>query len=85
MDDAFEVEPRWKEQVFYRENGREFLFDGGWGVTPPSLYVPTAAAWDRCTPSWLQGRRDIVIERLAQATGHRIVEGPYPDWPVREG
>ena len=79
MSDAFEVEHRWKEQVFYREGENVFLFDGGWGVTPRALYVPPAADWDAATPPWMHGRRDEIVARLAQ-TGDRIVEGPYRPW-----
>lgn len=74
----FEVETRWKETVFYREGGDEFVFDGGWGVKPPVLYVPSPDEWDDSTPPWMHGRRDIIVERLAQETGHRIAVGPYP-------
>ncbi|WP_439591273.1 hypothetical protein [Microbacterium sp.] len=78
MSDDFTVEPRWKERVLYREGDRVFDFDGGWGVAPPALYVPPAQEWDAMTPPWMHGRRAEIVARLAEETGHTIVEGPYP-------
>jgi hypothetical protein len=77
-DGSFEVESRWKEQVFYWEGERGFLFDAGWGVSPPVLYVPPADEWEGCTPAWMHGRRDLILSRLEARSRHRIAEGPYP-------
>lgn len=74
----FELEARWKEQVFYWEGRHGFLFDAGWGVEPPVLYVPPAGEWDACTPPWMHGRRDVILSRLDGFARHRLAEGPYP-------
>ncbi|MFB2585832.1 hypothetical protein [Herbiconiux liukaitaii] len=74
----FEVEARWKEEVYYWEGERGFLFDAGWGVEPPVLYVPTAEDWEACTPPWMHGRRDLILSRLDGFARHRLREGPYP-------
>jgi hypothetical protein len=69
---AYGVESRWKERLVYIEGDQEFTFDCGWGVTPFVAYVPSAAIWDQVTPSWMRGRRDEIIERLAADGGHRL-------------
>ncbi len=70
---------QWKEQLFIRnEDGKEFLFDCGWGVEPPVAYLPAASDWRRCTPSWLHKQRQEVIA-VMQHHGHRVEDGPYPD------
>ena len=77
-DEDFEVQARWKEEVYYWEGLRGFLFDAGWGVEPPVLYVPPADEWDASTPDWMHGRRDLILARLDGYARHRLVEGPYP-------
>jgi hypothetical protein len=69
---SYRIESRWKEEVVYWEDCRGVVFDAGWGVKPPVLYVPTAAFWDQIVPSWLRGRRDQVIERLREHSGHVV-------------
>ena len=73
--DGYAIEHRWKEELIYWEGCRGFLFDGGWGVDPPALYVPDAATWPEAVPEWLRDRRDVVLARLAER-GDRIVETP---------
>ena len=72
--DGFRIDMRWKEEVVYWEDGQGFLLDAGWGVDPPVLYVPAAARWDVAVPSWLRGRRDEVLARLREHSGHDLVE-----------
>ncbi|WP_238439575.1 hypothetical protein [Microbacterium sp. JZ31] len=70
------VEPRWKEEIVYREGGRRFVFEGGWGMTPMKLYVPHADDWDRVLPAWMRGRRAEILDRLATAAGHVLEVEP---------
>jgi hypothetical protein len=74
QDPDFKVEPRAREIIAYWEGDRAFLFDAGWGVEPPTLYVPSEAIWEQVVPDWLKGRRAEVIDRLARRSGHRIEE-----------
>jgi hypothetical protein len=74
---ALTAQMRWKEEtVITDEVGRTFIFDGGWGVSPPVAYVPLEADWVRCVPDWLSHRRVEVIEAIA-ATGQVVKEGRY--------
>ncbi len=77
-DRDFEIEHRWKEEVLYWEGRRGVSFAAGWGVTPPVVYVPTAEAWDASTPDWLHGRRDEVVARLVERSGHRVEDDTVP-------
>ncbi|MGD0808716.1 MAG: hypothetical protein ABSA91_03300 [Acidimicrobiales bacterium] len=70
----YRVEFRWKEEVIYWEGDRGFVFDGGWGVSPPVTYVPTPELWDEVVPSWMKGRRDEVVARLRAHPGHVLAE-----------
>jgi len=78
-DEAFGIYPQWKEEVFYREGDQRLCFPAGWGVNPPTLYVPSARIWDDVMPNWLRGRRAEVVARLAKHSGH-VVEAT-DDWP----
>jgi len=72
--DGYAIEHRWKEEVIYWEGEKGFLFDGGWGSHPPTLYVPDAETWSAVTPDWLRGRRDVVVARLAARGTDRLEE-----------
>jgi hypothetical protein len=72
--EGFTIEHRWKEETIYWEESQGFLLDGGWGVDPPVLYVPSAEIWAEVMPPWLRDRRDEVVDRLETFSGHRIVE-----------
>ncbi len=75
MAPEYEIEFRWKEQVFYWEVARGLYFDGGWGVTPYITYVPTAEKWAEIAPDWARERRDVILQRLADdGPHHRLVE-----------
>ncbi len=66
-----------KEMIEYREGEVAFVFDAGWGVRPPVLYVPRPEAWDRVMPLEFRGRREQIVERLNRSCfvrGH-IFEG----------
>lgn len=76
VGDSFRIEWRWKEEVAYWEAENGFLLDAAWGVKPPHLFVPTAAAWDVVVPDWLQGRRDVVLTRLRSHSAHEVFEDP---------
>jgi hypothetical protein len=81
----FAIEWRWKEEVVYWEGGHGFLFDAGWGVDPPWLYVPSPRIWDVVVPRWLTGRRPEVVERLVAHSGHRVMDDDAGyDWPEAE-
>ena len=70
---AFQIEHRWKEEVIYWEGSAGYRLDGGWGVSPPVLYVPSATIWDEVVPVWLRGRHDEVVARL-RAYGEHVLE-----------
>jgi hypothetical protein len=67
---SFQIDFEWKEVVSYWEGDTGMWFAAGWGVSPPSLSVPSAAQWDSVVPAWLRGRRDEVIARLEAHSGH---------------
>ena len=71
--DGFAVEPRWKEEVVYWEGDLGFVLDAGWGVDPPVLHVPSDSDWAQVAPPWLRGRRDVVLRRLREHSGHALV------------
>ncbi len=85
-DGAYEIEPRWKEEIVYWEGGRGYLLDAAWGSQPGVLYVPAPAAWDAVVPPWLRGRRDEVVRRLAEHSRHRVepTDAGYPLGSGRE-
>lgn len=56
-----------KELFEYREGDAAYIFDAGWGVQPPMLYVPRAEVWDRVMPAQFRGRRDQIVERLLRS------------------
>lgn len=74
LGDGYAIEHRWKEEVIYWEGERGFLFDGGWGSEPPTLYVPDADTWASVLPLWLRDRRDVVLGRLAPLGTDRLEE-----------
>ena len=75
-DDGYSIELRWKEEVIYWEGQRGYVFPGGWGVTPPVTYVPSAEVWDDVVPPWLRGRRSEVVSRLEEDDRHVIESDP---------
>ena len=84
IGDGFRIEYRWKEQVVYWEGSQSFVFEAAWGVDPGILILPTPAIWADVMPEWLQGRRDIVLARLREFSGHTIEEdihGMYRNHP----
>ena len=70
--DEFRVVTHNREVIAYWEGNHAVLFDAGWGAKPPTLYVPSEEIWDEVVPEWLRGRRDIVVQRLAAKSGHRV-------------
>lgn len=91
-DAGWEVEARWKEQLWYREGADAFCFDCGWGVSPLVAYIPSERIWDGVVPPFLVGRRAEVLDRLRAANdrhGHVLEDtevgyGPRrPDRPRR--
>lgn len=71
---TFRVEPRWKEVVVYWEGEHGYVFDAGWGVEPPVLYVPSPSMSDDVGPSWMLGRRSAVVSGLKAKSGHVLTE-----------
>ncbi len=71
--DGYAIEHRWKEEVIYWEGDQGFLFDGGWGSEPLTLYVPDAETRSTVLPDWLRDRRELVLSRLADR-GDRLEE-----------
>jgi hypothetical protein len=78
----YEIEFRWKEQVYYWEGCRGLLLDGGWGVQPPVTYVPSAAIWDSVVPVWARGRRETILRRLVEHQNHRVEQTDHYPWQV---
>jgi hypothetical protein len=75
---ALTATPKWKEELIITdEQGREFSFECGWGVTPSVAYIPASPDWTACVPPWLHERRDEVIAAMKSAS-HVVVDGPYP-------
>lgn len=72
--DGYSIEHRWKEETVYWEGQQGFLFDGGWGVEPPVLYVPASDIWSEVMPEWLRLDGAEVVARLAGFSGHRVVD-----------
>jgi hypothetical protein len=72
--DEFRVETRGRETIAYWEGDRAFLFQAAWAARPPTLYVPSERIWDEVVPTWLKGRRGVVVPRLAARARHRIVD-----------
>jgi hypothetical protein len=70
----FRIQEKSKEEVHYCEGRRGFLFDAGWGVEPPVLYVPSSEIWAEVMPNWLRDRRVVVVDRLREHSGHTIAE-----------
>ena len=55
----------WKEIIVVSdEEGRAYVVNCGWGVEPPSAYIPSAANWQRDVPAWLHDRRYEMIALL---------------------
>jgi len=75
-DAPFSITTQWCEVVIYWEGDEGFRFLAGWGAEPPVLSVPSAEIWDRVTPEWLHGRRDVVVARLIEHSGHVVRD----DW-----
>lgn len=76
----WEVESRWKEELWYREGGQSFCFDCAWGVEPYQAFIPGEKTWDQVMPAWLQGRRDEVVARLREANdrhAHQLVDDDF--------
>jgi hypothetical protein len=76
---AFRIDTKWKEEVYYREGDQAFFMPAGWGVQPPVLYVPSAGIWDSVVPNWLRGRRTEVVSRLRERSGHVVQD--TDEWP----
>jgi hypothetical protein len=74
-----------KEMLEYWEGDAGYVFDCAWGATPPKLFVPPASIWDESVPSWMRGRREIVLERLRDQSGHDVLDDDrsYRDWAIR--
>ena len=73
----FRFEWRWQEELHYREGDDTFVLRCGWGVSPPVVFVPSAAGWDRRVPDWLRGRRDEIVARIEEHSGHIVASA---DW-----
>ena len=78
-DGKFEIYTQWKEEVYYQEDDQRLSFPAGWGVSPPTLYVPSVRIWDAVMPEWLRGRRTQVVARLAKHSEHVLED--TEDWP----
>lgn len=68
------IREQWKEQMLYIEGENQFAFECGWGASPPHLYLPSAASWERVTPAWMHGRRKEIVGRLREACKDYLIE-----------
>jgi hypothetical protein len=71
---SFRISYEWKEMLTYWEGDHGLVFDCAWGVDPGYVYVPAPDLWDNVVPKWLTGRRDEVVERLRQHSGHVVMD-----------
>ena len=76
MSDApFTIREQWKEEMHYIEGDNKFVFDCGWGASPPSVYLPSVERWDATVPEWMRGRREEIVGRIrASCRDYNIVE-----------
>lgn len=74
-----------KEMLEYWEGEHGYIFDCAWGVSPGLLFVPPEPTWNDSVPSWMRGRRDVVLRRLRDRSGHDVVDDDrsYRDWKTR--
>ena len=79
----YEIEFRWKEQVFYWEGDRGLHLDGGWGVRPYVTYFPIAERWREVAPAWAMDKRELVLQRLIDhGPVHRVEETDVYGYPI---
>ena len=79
----YEIEFRWKEQVFYWEGSRGLYLDGGWGARPFVTYFPSATKWLEVAPEWAIDKRDLVLQRLIDdGPTHRVEETDVYSYPI---
>jgi hypothetical protein len=69
---AFEIETRWKEQLFYWESNDGVDFQAGWGVAPGVIDLDSEARWQQDAPAWAVGRHALVLARLRERSGHAV-------------
>lgn len=69
---ATKLYPKWKELLVYEEDGNEYAFECGWGVTPGVVYVAAAEDWEAEVPAFLKGRRDEMLTLLREKSGHTV-------------
>lgn len=79
VGDDFSIDFEWKEVVHYWEGSHGYWFDAGWGVDPPWLVVPEPEKWDACVPEWMRGRRDVIVARLIEHSGHEVIDSSTVD------
>jgi hypothetical protein len=83
--DEWRVAVHDKEMLEYWEGDHGYVFDCAWGVNPGILFVPPASIWDQSVPPWMRGRRDVLVERLRERSGHKVVDDDrlYDNWSAR--
>jgi hypothetical protein len=69
---SFRIAYEWKEMLTYWEGADGFAFDCAWGVDPGLVFVPPADRWDEVVPSWMVGRRETILQRLREFSGHAV-------------
>jgi len=84
-EDNWRIRIHDKEMLDYWEGDDGYVFDCAWGVAPGTLFVPPASIWEDSVPSWMRGRREIVLQRLRERSGHDVVDDDrsYRDWTTR--
>jgi hypothetical protein len=63
-----------RDTVHYWQGDLGFRLDAVWDAPPGVVYVPSPETWSACVPSWMQTRRDEIVERLGADTGRDVVD-----------
>ncbi|HYU86895.1 MAG TPA: hypothetical protein VEK80_18975 [Kribbellaceae bacterium] len=66
-----------RRELHYCEGANSLVLHCGWGLSPPSVFVPSATTWDTKVPDWLRGRQDGIVGRIETHSGHVVASA---DW-----
>ncbi len=55
-----------KETLVYREGESWYEIDCAWGVDPGRAFIPSVEEWNAEVPTWLQDRREAVVNAIGQ-------------------
>lgn len=75
MDDSFQVTVGYRCYRYSEADGRSLELERDPGVDVPAIiYVPSSAAWVRKMPQWASDHREVILDRIRQATAHMNAE-----------